>query len=194
MNEPMSARSLTTLPVVTLGGDAVAHVKDTVFDARAGRITGFTLSGPGLLSGPLDRSLPWPGVHALGHDAVMVRDRRALAGTAVVAARQEARRGRVLGARVVTEAGAEVGTVLDVVVEGGTSGRVVGFRIAASRGIVSGSRHHRRRVYLPRGADLDLSGRDLVAPADALRYVTDDVPAFAVRAGAFRTPWRGRLP
>ncbi|MFI7141496.1 PRC-barrel domain-containing protein [Streptomyces massasporeus] len=55
MNELLAARSLTTLPVVTLGGDAVAQLKDTVFDAAAGRITGFTLSGRGLLSGPPTR-------------------------------------------------------------------------------------------------------------------------------------------
>ncbi len=32
-----TVRSLTTLPVVTLGGDAVAHVRDTVFDTSARR-------------------------------------------------------------------------------------------------------------------------------------------------------------
>ncbi|EPJ42248.1 hypothetical protein STAFG_0715 [Streptomyces afghaniensis 772] len=39
MNELRAARSLTTLPVVTLGGDAVAQVKDTLFDAAAGGST-----------------------------------------------------------------------------------------------------------------------------------------------------------
>ncbi|MEU7561886.1 hypothetical protein [Streptomyces eurythermus] len=37
---------------MTLGGEAVAQIRDTVFDARAGRVTGFTLSGRGLLAGP----------------------------------------------------------------------------------------------------------------------------------------------
>ncbi|MDN0199048.1 PRC-barrel domain-containing protein [Streptomyces sp. S.PNR 29] len=185
MNELMAARSLTTLPVVTLGGDAVAQVKDTVFDDSAGRVTGFTLSGRGLLAGPLKQSLPWSGVHSLGHDAVMVRDRSALVETAVVVARREARQGRVLGAEVLTDEGAEVGTVLDVVVEGGTSGRVVGFRIAASKALVEGSRRHRRRVYVPRGETFAVSGRALVIPADATRYVAEDLPTFIARVGAF---------
>lgn len=73
MDELMAARSLTTRPVVTLGGDAVAHVKDTVCDAAAERITGFTLTGRGLLSGPLKEGLPWSAVYALGHDAVIDR-------------------------------------------------------------------------------------------------------------------------
>ncbi|MEU1853560.1 PRC-barrel domain-containing protein [Streptomyces sp. NPDC019990] len=187
MNELMAARSLTTLPVVTMGGEAVAQVKDTVFDAAAGRITGFTLSGRGLLSGPLKRSLPWAGVHALGHDAIMIADAGVLTETPVVVARREAQQGRVLHARVLTDEGTEVGTVLDVVVEGGTSGRVVGFRIAADKALVRGSRRRRHRVYVPRGETLAVSGRALVIPADATRYVADDLPSFAARVGSFRS-------
>ncbi|MGW3991361.1 PRC-barrel domain-containing protein [Streptomyces sp. NPDC004830] len=191
MNELLAARSLTTLPVVTLGGDAVAQIKDTVFDPAAGRITGFTLSGRGLLSGPLKQSLPWSAVHALGPHAVMVRDAHALQDTSVVVARRDAQQGRVLHAKVLTDEGAEVGTVLDVVVEGGGSGRVVGFRIAADKALVPGSRRKRQRVYVPRGETLAVSGRALVIPADATRYVADDLPAFTARVGAFRQEHRG---
>ncbi|MEU6916733.1 PRC-barrel domain-containing protein [Streptomyces olindensis] len=191
MNELMAARSLTTLPVVTLGGDAVAQVKDTVFDAAAGRVTGFTLSGRGLLSGPLKQSLPWAAVHSLGHDAVMIRDALALQDTSVVVARREAQQGRVLHAKVLTDEGSEVGTVLDVVVEGGTSGRVVGFRIAAAKALVQGSRRRRHRVYVPRGETLAVSGRALVIPADATRYVADDLTDFVARVGAFRDERKG---
>ncbi|MEU4656890.1 PRC-barrel domain-containing protein [Streptomyces sp. NPDC023723] len=179
MNELMAARSLTTRPVVTLGGDVVAQVKDTVFDAEAGRITGFTLSGRGLLSGPLRQSLPWPAVHALGHDAVLIRDRRELAATAAVVARREATQGRVLGARVLTDTGTDVGTVLDVVVEGGGSGRVIGFRVAASKALAPGSRRRRRQVYVPRGETLAVSGRALVLPADAVRHVVGGLDELA---------------
>ncbi len=75
MDELMAARSLGTRPVVTLGGDAIAHVRDTLFDADARRITGFTLTGRRLLSGPLPHALPWPSVHALGHEYAGVRYR-----------------------------------------------------------------------------------------------------------------------
>ncbi|MEU0248221.1 PRC-barrel domain-containing protein [Streptomyces sp. NPDC006235] len=185
MNELRAARSLTTLPVVTLGGDAVAQVKDTVFDTAAARVTGFTLSGRGLLSGPLKQSLPWTAVHSLGHDAVMIVDAGALADTPVAVARRAALQGRVLHAKMLTDEGAEVGTVLDVVVEGGTSGRVVGFRIAAGKALARGSGRHRHRVYVPRGETLAVSGRTLVVPADAIRFAADDLPAFAARVGAF---------
>ncbi|GGM07659.1 photosystem reaction center subunit H [Streptomyces fumigatiscleroticus] len=194
MHEPMTVRSLTTRPVVTLGGDAVAQVKDTVLDAGAGHVTGFTLSGRGLLSGALKRALPWPAVHSLGHDAVMIRDLRDLTPAAVVMAGGEALRSRVLGARVVTDAGTEVGTVLDVVVEGGTGGRVVGFRIAARKAFVPGSRHRRRRVYVPRGETLDVCGRTLVIPAETARRAAEDLRDLAARLGVSHAARKGPLP
>ncbi|MET9774069.1 PRC-barrel domain-containing protein [Streptomyces sp. NPDC006367] len=184
MNELMGARSLTTRPVVTLGGDAVAHVKDTVLDAAVARITGFTLSGRRLWSGPMKEALPWPAVYALGHDAVMVRDRRDLVSAAVLTGQQETLRARLLGARVVTDAGTEIGTVLDVVVEGGIGGRgrVVGFRTVASRRFAPGPAH-RRRVFVPRGQTLTVAGRTLVLPEETVRHVTGDLPGFATPAG-----------
>ncbi|MEU8730884.1 PRC-barrel domain-containing protein [Streptomyces tendae] len=194
MNELMAARSLTTRPVVTLGGDAVAQVKDTVCDAAAARITGFTLTGRGLLSGPLKEGLPWSAVHALGHDAVMIRDRRGLVAAAAMTAHQQNLRARLLGTRVLTEAGAEIGTVLDVVVEGGTGGRVVGFRVAASRRFVPGHARHRRRVYVPRGETLTVTGRALVLPDDAVRHVADDLPGFTALVAGVAGGWRGSLP
>ncbi|AKZ53987.1 hypothetical protein SAM23877_0938 [Streptomyces ambofaciens ATCC 23877] len=193
MNELMTARSLTTRPVVTLGGDAVAHVKDTVCDDAASRITGFTLTGRGLLSGPLKEGLPWTSVYSLGHDAVMIRDRRALVSAAVQAP-QQTLRARMTGAPVVTDAGAEIGTVLDVVVEGGTGGRVVGFRVAASRWFAPGPSRHRRRVYVPRGETLTVAGRALVLPHAAVRHVADDLPGLTAVVGGVAGRRRGALP
>ncbi|CAL9627728.1 PRC-barrel domain-containing protein [Streptomyces pilosus] len=191
MNELTAVRSLATLPVVTLGGDAVAHVKDTVFDPSAGRIASFTLTGRTLLSGPLPRDLPWPAVHCLGRDAIMVRDAGALCDLPLSAVRRDTARGRLLGAQVLTDEGETVGTVLDVLVEGGTSGRLVAFRLAAQRELVHGSRHRRHRVYVPRGEALSVSGRTLVIPAHATAYVSDDVPAFTARVGARHDRGRG---
>ncbi|GHH93511.1 PRC-barrel domain-containing protein [Streptomyces capillispiralis] len=184
MNGLTAVRSLTTLPVVTLGGDCLAHVKDTVFDPSARRIASFTLTGRTLLSGPLPRDLPWPAVHCLGRHAVMVRDEGALFDLPLSVARRDAVRGRLLGAQVLTDDGDAVGTVLDVLVEGGTSGRLVAFRLAAHRELVHGSRHRRHRVYVPRGEALSVTGRTLVIPAHATTYVTDDLPGFVARVGA----------
>ncbi|MFF2993708.1 PRC-barrel domain-containing protein [Streptomyces sp. NPDC057950] len=185
MSELTAARGLAGRPVVTLGGDAVAQIKDTVFDGPAGRVTGFTLSGRGLLAGPLKQSLPWSAVHSVGRDAVMIRSREVLAEPAAVVARGEAAHGRVVGAKVLTDAGTEVGTVLDLVVEAGTSGRVVGFRIAARETPGSGRARRRRKVFVPRGETLAVSGQALVIPADATRFVADDLAGFAAQVDAF---------
>lgn len=180
--------------MVTLGGDAVAHVKDTVLDATAGRVTGFTLTGRTLPSGPLPREPPWPAVHSLGRHAVMVRDEGALCGVPLSVARRDAPHGRLLSAQVLTDEGDAVGTVLDVLVEGGTSGRIVAFRLAAHRESVPGSRHRRHRVYVPRGEAVSVSGRSLVVPVHATAHVTDDLPDFVARVGASRARRTGALP
>ncbi|MFF9764547.1 MULTISPECIES: hypothetical protein [Streptomyces] len=190
MNGLTAVRSLTTLPVVTPGGDAVAHVKDTVFDPAAERIAGFTLTGRTLLSGlsglsgPLPRDLPWPAVHCLGRHAVMVHDEGALCDLPRSVARRDALRGRLLGAHVLADDGDLVGTVLDVLVEGGAGGRLVAFRLAAHREPVHGSRDRRHQVYVPRGEALSVSGRTVVIPAHATTYVTDGLPSFAATATA----------
>ncbi|MEF9901922.1 PRC-barrel domain-containing protein [Streptomyces sp. P9-A2] len=197
MSELLAVRSLSTLPVVTLGGDAVAHVKDTVLDVEAGCITGFTLTSRTLLAGSPARDLPWPAAHSLGRHAVMVRDKEALCDLPLSVSRRDALRGRLLRAQVLTDEGDRLGTVLDVLVEGGTSGRIVAFRLAAHRGLVPGSRHrqHRRhRVYVPYGEAVSVSGRSLVVPAHITAYVTDDLPDFVARAGAFHARRTGVLP
>ncbi|MEU7304986.1 PRC-barrel domain-containing protein [Streptomyces sp. NPDC007189] len=182
MNTLMLASELTKRVVVTLGGEAVAQIRDTVFDVQAGRVTGFTLSGRGLLSGPLKESLPFSGVHAIGPSAVMIPSEAVLENRNVVVGTGEAERGQVIGAPVLTDQGTEVGTVLDVVIEAGVGGRVIGFEIAAHENLDS----HKRKTFIPRGETLAVSGRALVVPAHASRFVADDLPSFSAQVEAFR--------
>ncbi|GAA0453125.1 PRC-barrel domain-containing protein [Streptomyces sp. NPDC046215] len=174
------ASALAKRPVVTLGGEAVARIKDTVFDGPAGQVTGFTLNGLGLLAGPLKQSLPWSGVHAVGPHAVLIPGREVLAESAAVVASGEASHGVVLGVRVLTDDGTEIGTVLDAVVDGG--GRVVGFRIDAAEPLD----HRGRSVFIPRGEALAVSGEALVVPADAGGFTAEDLPGFTAQVELFR--------
>ncbi|WP_353051319.1 PRC-barrel domain-containing protein [Streptomyces sp. Caat 7-52] len=179
----MLASDLTGREVVTLSGDAVARVKDTVFDAAAGRITGFTLSGRGLLAGPLRRSLPFSAVHALGPAAVMIPSPAVLDDREVVLGSGTAGRGSVIGAPVITDQGTGIGTVRDVVVEAGPRGDVLGFEIAANDDLDA----RRRMVFIPRGQTLAVSGEALVVPAQARHFVAEDLPSFGAQVEAFRT-------
>ncbi|MEU5419608.1 PRC-barrel domain-containing protein [Streptomyces sp. NPDC001407] len=181
MSGPLTlASELSKRPVVTLGGEAVARVKDTVFDGLAGQITGFTLNGLGLLSGPLAQSLPWSGVHALGPHAVMIPGPGVLTEPGAVVASGEAARGAVLGVRVLTDDGREVGSVQDVVVE--RDGRVAGFRVAAAEPLD----HRRRSLFVPRGEALAASGQALVVPSGACCFTADDLPSFTAQVEVFR--------
>ncbi|MEV5982500.1 PRC-barrel domain-containing protein [Streptomyces sp. NPDC052114] len=170
MSALVRASGLTKRPVVTLGGTALAQVKDVVLDAAGGRIAGFTLAGRGLFSGPLRKSLPWAGVHALGADAVMIASAEALEDRASVASGEEASGGLVRGARVLTDEGVRVGTVVDVVVEAGRDGRVVGVEMAPAK-----ERGRRRTaVFLPLGTRPAMTGDTLMIPAaDVERAVGD---------------------
>ncbi|MER6027133.1 PRC-barrel domain-containing protein [Streptomyces sp. NPDC001851] len=183
MNTLLLASELTRRVVVTLGGEAVAQIRDTVFDARAGRITGFTLSGRGLLAGPLKESLPFSEVHAVGPSAVMILSETALEKRDMVVGADEAGHGQVIGASVLTDQGTAIGTVLDVVIEAGSSGRVIGFEIAANENLD----HEQRRAFIPRGETLAVSGRALVVPAHARHFVADDLPSFSAQVEAFHT-------
>ncbi|WP_107093193.1 PRC-barrel domain-containing protein [Streptomyces sp. MMG1121] len=178
----MLASELTKRVVVTLGGEAVAQIRDTVFDPQAGRITGFTLSGRGLLAGPLKESLPFSEVHAIGPSAVMILSEAVLEKRDLVVGADEAGHGQVIGAPVLTDQGTEIGTVLDVVIEAGNSGRVIGFEIAANENLDD----RERKAFIPRGETRAVSGRALVVPAHARHFVADDLPSFSAQVEAFR--------
>ncbi|WP_435270045.1 PRC-barrel domain-containing protein [Streptomyces sp. 1222.5] len=182
MNRLMLASELGKRVVVTLGGEAVAQIKDTVFDAGAGRITGFTLSGRGLLAGPLKKSLPFSAVHAVGPAAVMIPSETVLEDRDAVVGSRDAGHGQVIGVPVLTGEGTEVGTVRDMVIEAGADGRVVGFEIAANENLDP----HKRRVFIPRGQTLAVSGQAVVVPVRASHFVADDLPSFDAQVEAFR--------
>ncbi|MFE0699763.1 PRC-barrel domain-containing protein [Streptomyces sp. NPDC058872] len=86
---PMRAGDVVGRPVLTLHGDAIAQVKDVIVDPGTGSVRAFTLSGRGVLSGPLEEGVPWSAVHAPGRDAVMVAGRDALREGAATASGSE---------------------------------------------------------------------------------------------------------
>lgn len=181
MRELYLASELTKRPVVTLGGEAVAQVKDTVFDGASARVAGFTLAGRGLFSGPLHHGLPWTGVHALGPDALMIPDADVLADRAAVASGAEAAAGLVHGTEVLTDRGVALGTVLDVVVVSGrggsgsggsgAGGEVVGVRVASSEALG----HHEREVYLALPGPVTMAGDTVLVPAPGTEHLAADL-------------------
>ena len=138
----MRTSEVTKRPVVTLGGEDVAQIKDVVYSAGGGAVDGFTLAGRGLFSGPRHEALPWGAVMALGPDAVIIRDEEVLVATATVldgSSSAAGSGGDVLGSQVLTDSGTELGTVVDVILEisddGGGQCDVVGYEVAASQAL-----------------------------------------------------------
>ena len=142
MSRLMRTSEVTKRPVVTLGGEDIAQVKDVVYSAGGGAVGGFTLAGRGLFSGPSKQALAWSAVMALGPDAVMIRDIDVLESLSTVldqSASSGGSGGDVLGSQVLTDSGTDLGTVADVILEiadqGGGQCDVVGYEVEASQAL-----------------------------------------------------------
>ncbi len=173
-------------PVVTLGGELVAEIKDIIFESTGGRIAGFTLRNPGLFSRSRKDSLPWSEVHGVGRDAVMVSDETELPAAKELAPRKQARKADVLEDRVLTDNGRDLGRVVDVVVHCGTRLEVVGYEVEASEALGTAG----RRVFIPLPDTVAVSGENLIVPAAATEFVSDDLAGFGAAVDAFRARLR----
>ena len=182
----LRARELTGRPVVTLGGELVAEVKDIIFERSGGAIAGFTLRNPGLFSRSRKDALPWNSVHGVGRDAVMVQDESVLLPTKELAPRKQARKGNVLNDRVLTDNGRDLGRVVDVVLQVGPSLEVVGYEVEASEALGTAG----RRVFIPLPDTMAVSGENLIVPAAATEFVSEDLAGFGAAVDAFRARLR----
>lgn len=179
-------------PVVTMAGDAVAQVKDVVYTADGGSVAGFTLAGRGLLAGPLKKGLTWESVAALGSDALMIRDESVMEPTAAVVDKSRGSSesaGDVLGSRVLTDSGVDLGAVHDVVVsvEAGATCDVVGYEVKASEALSTQG----ELVLVPLPDTIAASGEHLMVPASAKDFVGQDLAGFGAAVEAFRSQLKG---
>lgn len=181
----LRASELPGRPVVTVGGEDIAQVRDVVYDTGSGEVIGFTLAKRGIFGGKMKQVLPWERVEGLGPDAAVVADDEAL--TSRDGLREPADDRDVLGARVVTDDGRRLGAVRDLVVEVHDGiADVVGYEIEPAEGFPSSSSH----VLLPLPDTLAASGDNLVVPAAATDYVRDDIAGFGAAVEDFRAELR----
>jgi uncharacterized protein YrrD len=174
-------------PVVTLAGEDVAQIKDVLYDASGGAVSGFTLNGRGIFAGPLKQALPMSGIKAIGRDAIMITDAGVLAARAEVANAADVRDRNVLGNRVVTDTGTELGTVVDVILQVGKVTDVVGYEMEPGEALSERG----QRVLLPLPDALAVSGEALIVPAGAADFVAHDLAGFGAAVAAFRTHLKG---
>jgi uncharacterized protein YrrD len=186
MSVLLRATEIEGRPIVTFAGERSADVKDVVFDSSKGRLLGFTLRGHGLFSRSRKDILPWPMIHSIGRDAIMIRDEDALQGKDALVADGVPDHRNVLGNRVLTDGGTDVGKVVDVIIEAGSEGEIVGYEVEASEALATRGEH----VLIPLPDAIAVSGEHLIVPAGALEFVGNDLSGFGAAVEAFRAKLR----
>jgi uncharacterized protein YrrD len=186
MSVLLRATEIEGRPVVTLAGERVADVKDVVFDSSQGRLLGFTLRGHSFLSRFRRDDLAWSQVLSLGRDAVMIRSDESLKGEGGLEDEGVPDDRNVLGNQVLTDAGADVGKVVDVIVETSGTAQIVGYEVAASEALAT----HGERVLIPLPDTISVSGEHLIVPSAALAFVSHDLSGFGAAVESFRAKLR----
>jgi uncharacterized protein YrrD len=186
MSVLVRATELEGRPIVTFAGERVADVKDVVFDRSKGVLLGFTLRGHGLFSRARKDTLPWSKTIAVGRDAIMIPTDDALRGEEELAAEGVPDHRNALGNQVLTDQGADVGEVVDVIIEVNGMAKIVGYEVKASDAMAT----HREHVLIPLPDAIAISGDHLIVPAGALEFVGDDLSGFGAAVAAFRAKLR----
>jgi hypothetical protein len=76
--------------------------------------------------------------------------------------------------------------VVDVVLHSGTSLEVMGYEVEASEALGTAGRH----VFIPLPDTVAVSGENLIVPAAACEFVSEDLAGFGAAVGAFRARLR----
>ena len=182
----LRATEINGLPVVSIAdGEALADVKDVVYDPDQGSLVGFTLNKRGFLKGPMKAVLPMSSVAAIGRDAVMVAGTDACEekGSGAAAEVSAGAVGNVVGNDVLTDAGRRLGKVTDIVVAA-DSGDVLGYELEGDERLQG---HAGKRLFLPIPDTIAVSGTTLLVPATAEPFIRDDLSGFGAAVDEFRS-------
>lgn len=166
----VAASALVGSPVVsTRSGERLATVKDVVYSPADGAVEGFTLNPRNRFGAPMREVLPASLLGEVGPDAVVVEGPDSFVDRAQAPQSLSATRsGRnVIGSRVITETGREIGEVVDVLVRAGTRPTAVGYEVQRSG---SG-----RRRFVPLSEQRGISGEALIVPRDTEALLSEDL-------------------
>jgi len=177
----MKTSEIIGLPVVTVdGGEDVAEIRDVVYAGDEGSLVGFTLNKRGFFAGRMRQVLSAETIAAVGPAAVMIDSADGLLdrSDAPDAVADPATDRNVLNDPVVTEDGVRLGTVVDLVVEVGSRGTVVGYELARE-----GTKETR---LVPRPQQVAVSGDALLVPTATADSVSEDLSGFALAVDKVR--------
>lgn len=167
------------LPVVTIdGGEDAAEIKDIIYDATRHHLIGFTLNKRGWFRGSLKAALDVGNVVGIGSGAVMVLSDDVLteSAEAIDAIDSASDAVDVIGDSVVSSSGSVIGEVIDVVIETAATPRAVGYEVSTDNGT----------VFIPSSAQMSISGDNLMVPAEAEEFTSNDLVGFGGAVASFR--------
>ena len=178
----MRAADVTGLPVVSIAsGEDVAEVRDVVYDGEAHRLVGFTLNKRGFFAGRLKAVLAEGSVAAIGPDAVMIESESAIEvnGDDSEPLRNLGAARAVLGDRVLSADGTDLGEVVSVILSTGERPEAVGYELK--------SPSHSETSFIPISAQMALSGENLVVPVEAVQFIRGDLAGFGAAVASYRS-------
>ncbi len=177
------ARDVMGLPVVSIAsGEDVAEVRDVVYDGEAHRLVGFTLNKRGMFAGRLKAVLAAGSVAAIGPDAVMIDTESAIDDSGErPAGLDDLKAARpVIGNRVLSADGSDLGEVVAVILSTGDEPCAVGYELQSA--------DRSDNAFVPISAQMALSGENLVLPAEATAFVRNDLAGFGAAIASYRSP------
>jgi len=178
----MRAGDVSGLPVVSIeSGEDVAEVRDVVYDGEAHRLVGFTLNKRGFFAGRMKSVLGDDSVAAIGPDAVMIESASAIeeqgAGPEPLNHLGAAR--LVLGNRVLSADGSDLGEVVAVILSTGERPEAVGYELK--------SPSHADTSFVPISAQMALSAKNLIVPVEATQFIRGDLAGFGAAIASYRS-------
>ena len=179
----MRARDLIGLPVVSVqSGEEIAEIRDVVYDGTNHRLIGFSLNKRGFFAGRLKGVLEAGPSVAIGSAAVMVSNDDVISNEpgGPEALADPGSDLPVIGVRVLTSDGADLGTVAAVILTTGDSPKAVGYEIEAPA--------HHDTLFIPIAAQLQLSDGNLLLPAEATSFIRNDLAGFGAAIASYRLP------
>ncbi len=143
----IKGRKLTGLPVIALDmGSELGEVKEIIYEPREQKILAVLLEEGGWIKGA--KIVTWQDLQHIGEDAVTVKGSEVVLDSNSQKELQELCRDRVSlkGFKVLTEKGAELGIIEDILFNPST-GEIVGYEL--SRGLVQDLLDGRWEAFLP---------------------------------------------
>lgn len=135
-------RDLVGMPIINLtNGETVGRVRDVYFDPESHRILGIVMDGGGWLKGP--RKICFADLTGVGEDAITIENDAVILKEPVDEECIVTGEGTLIGNRVMTRDGNELGIIADVIFDH-SSGEITHYQL--SEGIVQDLLEGRERL------------------------------------------------